>query len=415
MARSKRTFLIVALAMTCAGFAGWIYQLMRGLVITDMSNMFNWGFYIAAFAFLVGVAAGGMIISSCIYLFDVEKLKPFGKIASLSAFACACGAGAMVLVDLGSIQNILNIFIHPNFSSPLVWDVIVISCYIVLTFLSVYFQLLPDCKKDGLWFFNGGIRNQSLEEVEKKSHTWSKRIGLVALPFAIGIHTVTALIFATQNSHEWWHTAILPPDFIAMAVASGGSLVLILAIVLSGRELFNERLGGYRIICRIIAVAIAVHLFFTAMELILAAWAGSVETQTLLGVLFGDYGVLYAIELILPTVAMVTFFSKKWTASKGQMVFGSVIVLIATLVHRLMLLYPAFKNATVSFDVLGANGMADWLYPVSTGRVIEMGFPFASTYAYMPTVAEYLVSLLPFGLVLLILAFMNLKYPLVRR
>ena len=93
MARSKRTFLIVALAMTCAGFAGWIYQLMRGLVITDMSNMFNWGFYIAAFAFLVGVAAGGMIISSCIYLFDVEKLKPFGKIASLSAFACACGAG----------------------------------------------------------------------------------------------------------------------------------------------------------------------------------------------------------------------------------------------------------------------------------------------------------------------------------
>ena len=42
MARSKRIFLIVALAMTCAGFAGWIYQLMRGLVITDMSFWSAW-------------------------------------------------------------------------------------------------------------------------------------------------------------------------------------------------------------------------------------------------------------------------------------------------------------------------------------------------------------------------------------
>jgi molybdopterin-containing oxidoreductase family membrane subunit len=309
----------------------------------------------------------------------------------------------------------LNIFIHPNFSSPLVWDVIVISCYIVLTFLSVYFQLLPDCKKNGLWFFNGSIRNQSLEDVEKKSATWSKRIGLIALPFAIGIHTVTALIFATQNTHEWWHTAVLPPDFIAMAVASGGSLVLILAVVLSGKSGFEKNLEGYRIICKIIATALAVHFFFVAMELILAAWTGSVSTNALLQSLFGTYGPLYATELILPIVAMVMFFTNKWAASMKHLLTGTILILLGTFAHRLMILFPAFANSNVSFNVLTNQGMVNWLYPVSTGRIMETGMAFSSTYAYVPTGIEYLVALLPFGLLLTVLSLMILKYPIITK
>ena len=413
MARTGKAFLAVSLVILIAGLAGWIFQLMNGLVVTNMSNMFNWGLYIAAFAFMVGVSAGGMIISSSIYLFNVKALKPFGKIASLSAFACACGAGLMVLVDLGSIQNILNIIIHPNWSSPLVWDVIVITCYIILTFLSVYFQLLPECKEHDLRFFNGWVKNRSTEQVEETSHVWSRRIALVALPFAIGIHTVTALIFATQNSHEWWHTAVLPPDFIAMAVASGGGLVLILAIVLAGKSSFDEHIDAYRIMAKIIATSLAVHFFFVAMELILAAWTGSVETNMLLGNLFGSYGLLYAIELVLPAVAMVMFFTKKGSTSKGSFFAGAILVLIGTFVHRLMLLYPAFSSSNVSFDVLTANGMMNWLYPVSTGRMAELGVAFSSMSAYVPTGIEFVVMLLPIGLTLTLIAFMNWRYPLI--
>lgn len=414
MQLTGKVFLGMSSAMVVAGLAAWIYQLTNGLVVTNMSNMFNWGFYIAAFAFLVGVAAGGMIISSCIYLFDLEKLKPFGKIASLSAFACACGAGLMVLVDLGSIQNILNLFTHPNFSSPLVWDVIVISCYIVLTFLSVYFQLLPDCKELGLWFFNGSINKQPMEEVVERSRTGARRIGLVALPFAIGIHTVTALIFATQNTHEWWHTAVLPPDFIAMAVASGGSLVLVLAIALAGKDSFEENLESYRIICKIVATALAVHFFFAAMELILIAWTGSVQTQSLIDMLFGTYGLLYAAELVLLFIAMVMFFGRVRTTTPPRLFAGAAMVLIGTLAHRLMLLYPAFGESTVSFNIFTINGVTNWLYPAATGRITEIGSAFSSTYAYVPTVTEYLVSLFPIGLALFILAFMNYRYPLIK-
>ncbi len=52
MARTGKAFLAVSLVILIAGLAGWIFQLMNGLVVTNMSNMFNWGLYIAAFAFM---------------------------------------------------------------------------------------------------------------------------------------------------------------------------------------------------------------------------------------------------------------------------------------------------------------------------------------------------------------------------
>ena len=395
--KAKPTFLIVSLVIALAGLIGWIIQLKNGLIVTNMSNMFNWGWYIAMFAFLVGVAAGGMIISSSIYLFKAEKLKPFALLASLSAFACAVAAGCMVLVDLGAIRNILQIIIHPNFSSPLVWDVIVITCYIVLTLLSVIFQL--KARKEG----------EGAEKAAKNARV----VALVALPFAIAIHTVTALIFATQNTEEWWHTAVLPPDFIAMAVASGGALVLILAIIFAGKDRFAEQLDAFRTMAKIIAGALAVHFFFVLMELILAAWTGSLETSALLGMLFGKYGWLYAVEIILPAIAMVMFFTAKGTATKGALFTGAAFVLVGTLVHRLMLLLPAFNESGMSFSVLTSGGMTAWLYPVSIGRMVD-GSAFATVWNYAPTGMEFLVSLLPVGIMLAIIAYVAWRHEIVK-
>ena len=79
-----------------------------------------------------------------------------------------------------------------------------------------------------------------------------------------------------------------------------------------------------------------------------------------------------------------------------------------------MLLYPAFGESTVSFNIFTINGVTNWLYPAATGRITEIGSAFSSTYAYVPTVTEYLVSFFPIGLALFILAFMNYRYPLIK-
>ncbi|MDN5344945.1 MAG: dimethyl sulfoxide reductase rane subunit, partial [Clostridia bacterium] len=75
----------------------WGYQLKNGLIVTGMRNPFSWGLYIATFAFFVGIAAGGLIVSSSVYLFNLEQLKPFTRIASLSAFASIMAAAVIIL------------------------------------------------------------------------------------------------------------------------------------------------------------------------------------------------------------------------------------------------------------------------------------------------------------------------------
>ncbi len=399
--KKSNLLLLLASALILISLAAWGYQVKNGLIVTNMRNSFSWGLYIATFAFFVGIAAGGLIVSSSVYLFNIETLKPFTRIASLSAFASILGAGAMILPDMGRVDRVWNIFVYPNFKSPLVWDVIVITAYLLITFLSVYVQLLPDWKKEGRGFLNGWTKARSPEFMDDFSKKWSKRVALVGLPVAILIHTVTALIFATQASRGWWNTALMPPDFVSVAVASGTALVLVISLLAVGKEQFDKYKGAFQIMALIVAGSLVVHFFFVSVDLIVHKWWGNPEAEEILALVFGDYGYLYAMEVLLPAFTMILFFTKKGRNSYKVLMTGSVLLFIGAFAHRLMLMFPAFNVMPLSLSIPGA-GIESWAYPVALGQLRE-GMPvFVSSWAYMPSIVEYAVALLPFGLVLFV-------------
>lgn len=389
----------IGLALLLVSLFTWGYQLLNGLIVTNMRNPFSWGLYIATFAFFVGIAAGGLIVSSSVYLFNIEQLKPFTRIASLSAFASTLGAAAMILPDMGRVDRLYYLLLHPNFRSPLIWDVIVITTYMVLTFLSVYVQLLPDWKKEGRGFLNGWTKKLAQDQVQEVSRKWARRISVVGLPVAILIHTVTALIFATQGSRGWWNTAVLPPDFIAMAVASGTALVMVIALLAVGKDNFAQYGGAFQTLARIVAGALAVHFFLVSVDLLMHWWWGSHEAKNLLHLLFGRYGWLYSAELVLPAFTMLYFFTKKGNGSFNSLILGSILLFIGVFVHRMMLMYPAFNEFPLNITLPGME-VEGWSYPIALGQFQE-GLPvFANFWPYAPTLVEYLLTLLPFGLVL---------------
>ncbi len=65
------------------GFACYLYQFKEGLRITGLGRDVSWGFYIAQFTFLVGVAASAVMLGPPDYLHDVQA---FGKITILGEF-----------------------------------------------------------------------------------------------------------------------------------------------------------------------------------------------------------------------------------------------------------------------------------------------------------------------------------------
>ena len=93
-----------------------------------MSRDVSWGFYIAQFTYLVGVAAGGVMVVLPYYLHDY---KAFGRITILGEFL-AIAAVLMCLLfifaDLGQPIRIMNVILYPTPNSILFWDMIVLKC-----------------------------------------------------------------------------------------------------------------------------------------------------------------------------------------------------------------------------------------------------------------------------------------------
>ena len=119
------------------GLAAWIYELHYGLAATGMRDVVSWGMYIFTFAFFIGLSAGGLIMASSAEVFGIADLKPLARLGVLSAAGCVTVAAIMILPDLGQPGRILNIVIHPNWTSPLVWDILIISAYFAFSVLDL--------------------------------------------------------------------------------------------------------------------------------------------------------------------------------------------------------------------------------------------------------------------------------------
>jgi Ni/Fe-hydrogenase subunit HybB-like protein len=108
------------------GFAFYFKQLQFGLGITGMSRDVSWGFYIANFTYLVGVAAGGVMVVLPYYLHDY---KAYGRITVMGEFLAIASIVMcllFILADLGQPMRALNVLLYPTPHSVLFYDML--SC-----------------------------------------------------------------------------------------------------------------------------------------------------------------------------------------------------------------------------------------------------------------------------------------------
>jgi len=155
----------------------YIRQYQVGLGITGLSRDVPWGFYIAQFTFLVGVAASAVMVVLPYYL---HNYKAFGKITVLGEFVAISSVimcMTFIFVDMGQPFRILNVFLHPTPNSLMFWDTIVLSGYLVLNVLISYATFSSERK---------GIAPPK----------WIKPFIILSIPWAVSIHTVTAFLYS---------------------------------------------------------------------------------------------------------------------------------------------------------------------------------------------------------------------------
>jgi molybdopterin-containing oxidoreductase family membrane subunit len=242
------------LVLVGIGFGTYLHQLGFGLGITGMSRDVSWGFYIAQFTFLVGVAAGGVMVVLPYYL---HNYKAFAKVTILGEFL-AIAAITMcllfILVDLGQPMRMFNVILYPTPNSVLFWDMIVLNGYL---------------------FLNIVIGWNVLEAERNNVHypMWLKPLIYISIPWAVGIHTVTAYLYCGLPGRGFWLTAILAPRFLASAFAAGPALLMIIALILRRNTKFDVGQEAQNKLVTIIGYAAMINFFFLGCEFFVAYYS----------------------------------------------------------------------------------------------------------------------------------------------
>lgn len=242
---------------TLVGLIGWgaaayADQWQRGLIVTNMRDQVSWAFYIGNFTFLVGVAAAAVVLVIPAYIYHWKPIKEVAILGEILAVSAIVMCLMFVTADMGHPErgwHLIPGIGHMNFPrSILAWDVLVLNLYLVLNLVIVTHVLYRGMQGRG--------PNQRLVVP----------LVLFSVPAAVGIHTVTAFIYAGTPARPFWNASILAPRFLCSAFCSGPAIMLILFQILQRTTKIAIKDDAIWKVAELMAYAMFLNLFLLGAE-----------------------------------------------------------------------------------------------------------------------------------------------------
>jgi Ni/Fe-hydrogenase subunit HybB-like protein len=340
------------MAIILVAFYFYLRQLNYGLGITGLSRDVTWGFYIAQFTFLVGVAASAVMVVLPYYL---HNFKAFGKITILGEFL-AISAVLMcmlfIFVDMGQPMRVANMMLYPTPHSLMFWDFVALGGYLLINILISRITLEAE---------NKGIAPPR----------WIRPVIILSIPWAISIHTVTAFLYSGLAARPFWMTAILAPRFLASAFASGPALLILLAFLLKKLTKFDAGREATGKLAIIVTYAMCLNVFFVLMEIFTAFYSGMPEhIEHFQYLFFGLDGHSRMVpwmwtSVILAILALILLINPRTRNKNTTLGFAAVMVIFSIWIDK------------------GLNMVVTGFVPSTLGKITE----------YSPTLPELAISL----------------------
>jgi len=316
------TFLII---VSIAGIIAYVDQVIKGQIVTNMNDYALWGIYISNFVFFVATSFVSTITVAVLRLTKNTWRTPIVRIAEIISVATIIMAGLTIMIDMGRPDRLMNLFVHGRMQSPIIWDVIIIPTFMVISLLLLYYPLLPDFallkkyfkdknEKLSKWYGKLSL-NWTGSNAQKKIHLNSiQLISILIIPAGFMLQTVDAWLFSTLF-RVGWDSTNMGAYFISGATVAGiGALVAVVYIVRRAYHLENyitefhfDKLGKF------LALACLIYLYFNINEYLVPEFTSKKEEVTHMNVLVsGEYAPLFWFViiggLILPIIAL--FFKK---------------------------------------------------------------------------------------------------------
>ncbi len=339
-------------AIALVGANAWAHQVVEGMIVTNMTDHVSWGLYIANFTFMVGVAAGGVMMVIPGYLYRDRRMHDAAILGELLAVAAIVMCVMFIVADLGRPDRIWHMIPgvgRLNFPvSMLSWDFIVLNGYLLLNLhicgYLLYMRFLgrdPDAR-------------------------WYVPVVLVSIVWAISIHTVTAFLYCGLGGRPLWNSALLAPRFLASAFVSGPAFLIVTMAVMRRLTATGAFDAPIRTLVNIVRVTILVNLVMLVSELFTDLYTGGSHTDSARYLYFGLHGrgglVPWAwTALACNVAAAAVFLMPGATRRAGIAVAACLLAFIGIWVEKGMgLIVPGFIPSTLHEIVEYAPSLTEW-------------------------------------------------------
>ncbi len=348
------------------GLAAWIYQLTQGLIVTGMRDEVSWGLYIVTFAFFVGLSAGGLIMASAAEVFGVRGVRPLTRLGVLCAGACVFVAAIMIIPDLGKPARVFELFRYPHWSSPMVWDVLII----IVCFCFAIADLTVMSRRD---------------ISATRRARWLRILAYLGLPAAVLLHSITAWIFGLQISRPFWNTALLAPMFVTSAILSGTALIAVVGLAAQRFDRLSVPEETWSTVRKLLATALAVDLFLVGADYLTVIWGNVPRERAALDLILpgGSWQWVFWFEWVVGgLIPFLLLVVPRWSRRRGALLAASVLVMVGVYAFRVELVVGGLLKPILSL----APGIAIGSYQNGVS-------PFQVTGSYHPTWVEYAIVL----------------------
>ncbi|MBA2661013.1 MAG: polysulfide reductase NrfD [Bradymonadaceae bacterium] len=339
-------------ALALVGANAYAHQVVEGMAITNMTDHVSWGLYIANFTFLVGLAAGGVMMVIPAYLYDDHEMHDVVIIGELLAIAALIMCLMFVVVDLGRPDRFWHLI--PGIGafnwpvSMLTWDVIVLNGYLALNLHIVGYLLYTR--------FVGKTPDKR----------WYLPFVFMSIAWAISIHTVTAFLYSGLGGRPFWNTAILAPRFLASAFVAGPAFIIITLQLVRWFTKLPVGNGPIRTLTTILRVTVLLNLFLLGSELFTLFYTGGHHAASAQYLYFGLHGYNALVPwvwtaIVFNVVGATMFLHPRSRDRWAWLNVACVLVFVGVWIEKGMgLIIPGFIPSTLHEMVEYVPSLAEW-------------------------------------------------------
>ncbi|WP_432799518.1 sulfate reduction electron transfer complex DsrMKJOP subunit DsrP [Poriferisphaera sp. WC338] len=339
-------------AVSLVGVHSWAVQVRDGMVVTNMTDQVSWGLYIANFTFMVGVAAGAVMMVIPAYLYKDKEMHDVVIIGEILAVSAMIMCLLFVTVDLGRPDRFWHMM--PGIGrfhwpiSMLTWDVIALNGYLLLN-LHICGYLLY-------------IRFLG----KKPNPRWYVPFVYLSIFWAISIHTVTAFLYCGLGGRPFWNTALLAPRFLASAFVAGPAFLILAMQIIRRTNRFHISDHPMRILIGIIRIAILISLLMVISEIFTEFYTGGAHISAAQYLYFGLHGHNALVPWIWTSIACtiiaaIIFLKPNILHHKWALDIACILAFVGLWIEKGMgLIVPGFIPSTLHEIVEYLPSLTEW-------------------------------------------------------